>query len=85
MYCQDVSVNPEKRKTVHAAIKKEWDIVRGLECVHLVKCYGVEFQQSKFFVFMEFCPRGSLWSSVDDNPLYPELIRKYTAQVWKHE
>jgi serine/threonine protein kinase len=78
-----LSAHPEKKKSIRESIRKEWKIVCGLDHVHLVKSFAVEFQQSKCFVLMEYCPNRSLWNNVEDNPLYPDLVRKYTAQVWK--
>lgn len=47
---------------------------------NFLSAYNV-FTQNKCLLIMEFCGNGKLFSNVENNPMSPDMCRRYTAQV----
>lgn len=55
-------------------------LITGIKHSNLVKYFGVEIHRNELYIFMEYCPEGSLESAVQLK-LPEQLVRKYTRQL----
>lgn len=82
MAMKEIPLQPNDHRTIRS-VADELRIFEGINHPHLVRYYGVEIHREEMYIFMEFCPEGTLEQLVSSTEagLPEELIRRYTRQL----
>lgn len=74
-------LNRDVSQDVVRRFREEWNFITQakLESAHLVKYYDIDVH--RLWLFMEYCPNGTLADFVDGNPLPHETVGQFTTQI----
>jgi serine/threonine protein kinase len=61
---------------------QEWQIMHSVVSANVIRYYGVEIYKSKCFLFMEYCPEGTLSTYIAKNgAIRTEQVREISSQI----
>ena len=66
--------DPKTISNIAKAIKDEMTVLEMLDHPNVVSYYGIEVHRDKVYIFMEYCPEGSLANLLEHGPITDEAV-----------
>ncbi|CAG8555657.1 6742_t:CDS:2 [Acaulospora morrowiae] len=71
--------DPSSLSTLYKSVKEEMSVMEMLDHPNIVSYYGIEVHRDKVYIFMEYCPGGSLSSQLELGRIEDENVIQYYA------
>ncbi|CAG8493723.1 12939_t:CDS:2 [Acaulospora colombiana] len=69
--------DPSSLSTLIKSVKEEMSVMEMLDHPNIVSYYGIEVHRDRVFIFMEYCPGGSLSSQLELGRIEDETVIQY--------